>query len=223
MALLLTLGNWQLNRAEEKRQLLALQAQQASSETIHLSLASEDNAENLRYKNTQLTGHFDVNHQFLLDNQISAGKAGYFVLTPFWLGSTQKAVLINRGWLPSNPTRAILPDLTIIDKEQMTLTGRINHFPSVGIKLAGAEIPTNSWPSVVQVVDHSILSKKLGYPLFNFQIELDKNMPEGYKRDWQISTTISPEKHKAYAFQWLSLALTVTILFIWSCIKKQHD
>ena len=223
MALLLALGKWQLNRAEEKRQLLQLQAQQASSDTVHLSLVSEDNIGNLRYKNTQITGHFDVDHQFLLDNQISMGKAGYFVLTPFRLEGAQKAVLINRGWLPSNLNRAMLPDLTIMHKEQITLTGRINHFPSVGVKLAGAEIPTDSWPSIVQVVDHSILSKKLGYPLLNFQIELDKNMPEGYKREWQNSTTISPEKHKAYAFQWFLLAFTVTILFIWSCFKKQHD
>jgi len=63
------------------------------------------------------------------------------------------------------------------------LRGRINRFPGVGIKLAGAEIPTEGWPSVLQVVDSQILAKKLGYSVFPFQIELDKGLPDGFNRE----------------------------------------
>jgi surfeit locus 1 family protein len=103
------------------------------------------------------------------------------------------------------------------------INGRINQFPSVGIKLAGAEIPTEGWPSVLQVIDAQILTKKMGYTLLPFQIELDQNLPEGFIRDWQKTTVMLPEQHIAYAIQWFSLALTLSILFIWYSNKKSDE
>jgi len=58
------------------------------------------------------------------------------------------------------------------------------------------------------------LSEKLGYALLPFQIELDKSMANGYKRDWKSRQLMPPEKHIAYAVQWFGLALTLTVLFI---------
>jgi surfeit locus 1 family protein len=169
-----------------------------------------------------VTGHYDQAHQFLIDNQINAGNAGYFVLTPFVLQGETKAVLINRGWVPLNQNRSILPDVQL-EKEQTVVTGRINRFPSVGIKLAGAEIPSEGWPSVVQVVDSQVLAKKLAYSLFPFQLELDKDLPEGFKREWHATTVMLPEQHTAYAMQWFALAFTLTILFIWYSNKRNDE
>ena len=222
LPLLIALGIWQLGRSEEKRVFLEQQGQElASSEIIQLSKASEDNVDRVRYKKVQATGHYDLAHQFLIDNQISAGKPGYFVLTPFVLQGEAKAILVNRGWVPLNHDRSVLPEVQL-KNQQTTVSGRINRFPSVGIKLAGAEIPTEGWPSVLQVIDTQVLAKKLAYPLFPFQIELDKNLPEGFKREWQITTIMLPEQHTAYAVQWFALAFALTLLFIWySC--KRHD
>ena len=222
LPLLIALGIWQLGRSEEKRLFLEKQEQKlASSEILQLSSTTEDDAVALRYKKVQATGHYDQAHQFLIDNQINEGKAGYFVLTPFILQGGAKAVLVNRGWVPLNQKRSVLPDLQI-KNEQINVMGRINRFPSVGIKLAGAEIPTEGWPSVVQVIDSQILAKKLDYSLFPFQIELDKDQAEGFKREWQTTTIMLPEQHTAYAIQWFALALTLTLLFIgYSC--KRND
>jgi len=223
LPLLLALGTWQLGRAAEKRAFLEQQEQaSASSAIIELSTAIEIDADAVRYKKVQAAGHYDQRHQFLIDNQINDGKAGYFVLTPFVLPGETKAVLINRGWIPLNKDRTILPDVHI-NEQHTVVTGRINRFPAVGIKLAGAEIPTDSWPSVVQVVDGQVLAKKLTYPLFPFQIELDKDSPEGYKRDWRASIIMLPEQHTAYAIQWFALALTLTILFFWFSCKKNDE
>lgn len=219
LPVLIALGMWQLDRSEQKRAFLKAQEQAATTETLHLSATIENNPEKLRYRNVEVAGRYDVAHQFLIDNQISDGKAGYFVLTPFILVGETKAVLVNRGWIPLNQDRSVLPDLQIKTTEAI-ISGRINNFPSVGIKLAGAEIPTEGWPSIVQVVDSNVLAKKLGYPLFQFQIELAKELPDGYKREWHTSTIMQPEQHTAYAFQWFALALTLTILFIWYSFKK---
>lgn len=221
MILLLNLGFWQLNRAEEKKVLLLQQQQQAKT-VFNLSANTEDNPQWLKYKTVHAAGKYDTEHQFLLDNQIFQGKAGYFVLTPFVLQGGTKAVLVNRGWLPANPDRKILPDVQI-KTPQTSITGRINTFPSIGIKLAGTEIPTASWPAVVQVVNSEVLAKKLGYPLFSVQIELAENNADGYGRHWLENTLMPPEQHFGYALQWFGLAATLTILFFWYSSNKTHD
>jgi surfeit locus 1 family protein len=220
--ILLALGVWQLNRAEEKRVSIRLQEQRQSTENLVLTAIMPDSSETLLYKSIQAVGHYDSSHQYLLDNQISKGRAGYFVLTPFRLKNENKAVLVNRGWLPLGQSRSDFPDISV-DMGETTIAGRINRFPSVGLKLARAEIPTDSWPALVQVIDANVLAKHLGYPLFSFQIELDDQAANGFKREWQESLTMTPEKHIAYAVQWFLLAITLTVLFVKYGFKKHHD
>jgi surfeit locus 1 family protein len=221
LTLLICLGFWQLNRAKEKELLIAQQKQQSHT-LLEFKHNSEDNPQLLRYKPITATGQYDTSKQFLIDNQIFQGKAGYFVLTPFVLEGGEKAILVNRGWVMANSNRSILPDVRM-KIAPTVIKGRINHFPSVGIKLTGAEIPTNTSPAVVQVVDSQVLAKKLGYLLFSFQIELDANQPEGYTRQWLTTTLMPPEQHFGYAMQWFGLAATLTILFFWYSSKKHSD
>ena len=223
MPLLISLGFWQLGRSEEKKIILEKQNQAfVSSEVLMLSSLGDYDIKLIRYMKAQVVGSYDSAHQFLLDNQIKGGKVGYFVLTPFIFENKSQAILVNRGWVPLNQNRNILPDISI-KNQQSVINGRINQFPSVGIKLAGAEIPTEGWPSVLQVIDAQILTKKMGYTLLPFQIELDQNLPEGFIRDWQKTTVMLPEQHIAYAIQWFSLALTLSILFIWYSNKKSDE
>lgn len=222
LVLLINLGFWQLNRADEKRILIDKQTQTMTEKPLQLTAAIVDKPEILRYRKITVAGHYDTGHQFLLDNQIFKGKAGYFVLTPFIIEKGKTAVLVNRGWILANPDRHILPEVSIKSLQTM-LSGRINNFPSVGIKLAGAGIPTQSEPAVIQIVDTQILAKKLGYALFSFQVELDANEPEGYTRQWLTTTLMSPQQHFGYALQWFGLACALTFLFFWHSCKKQTD
>lgn len=222
MPLLLALANWQFDRAEQKQQLLDKATQSAITGIIQLSDLAKGDIQTLRYKQIQLTGRYDQQHQFLLDNQISAGKAGYFVITPFLVQDDNRVILINRGWLPLNQDRTILPELPI-DERLTTITGRINQFPSLGLKLPGVEIATDTWPSVIQLIDNEKISKKLTLQVMPFQIELNKDQSDGFKRDWQIMAVMQPEQHIAYAVQWLVLALTLTVLFIWYSLRNKND
>jgi len=217
--LLISLGFWQMGRADEKRIFLQKQAQSAEQDIVKLELLIELDLEKIRYRKVNVTGHFDQDHQFLIDNQIVNGRAGYFVMTPFKIDNSNTAVLVNRGWVELNKDRRILPDLPITNLKT-SISARINHFPVVGIRLDGAEIPTESWPSVVQVVDSEVLSNKLGYSLLSYQLELAADMKDGYIREWKKNTIISPEKHIAYAVQWFGLAFTLTVLFLWFSSKK---
>ena len=222
LCLLVNLGFWQLHRADEKRDLIEKQAESMQAARLDLAAITADNAETLRSRKVFVSGSYDTQHQFLLDNQIVKGKAGYFVLTPFILSDAKKAVLINRGWIAANPDRHILPNVEM-KSLPTTLDGRINYFPSVGIKLAGAGVPTQTSPPIIQIVDAQILTKKLGYPIFAFLVELDADQAEGYTRQWMTTTLMTPQQHFGYAMQWFGLAIALSILFFWYSSKKQTD
>jgi len=222
VVLLCSLGFWQLSRAEQKRQLLRQQQAVSNADGLDLNRRPVADIESVRYKKVEATGHYDDAHQFLIDNQIMDGKPGFFVLTPFLLDTEKRAVLVNRGWLALGMDRSMLPDVSINTKV-LRIAGRINHFPAVGIKIKGAEIPSNGWPAIVQVIDSHVLAAKLAYELYDFQIELDAEAGEGYRREWKTGATIPPEKHLAYAVQWFGLALTLTILFIWISGRERSE
>ncbi|MGD0959208.1 MAG: SURF1 family protein [Methylomonas sp.] len=220
LILLCGLGFWQLSRAEQKREFLAQRRQaMENSGSLNLNQLVAVDLSADRYRKIEASGHYDTAHQFLIDNQILDGKPGYFVLTPFYVDGGRRNVLVNRGWVPLGADRSHSPDIEIRGRVEK-INGRINNFPSVGVKLKGAEIPTENWPALVQVVDSKILAAKLAYDLYDFQIELNADEPEGYKRQWRAGAIISPEKHRAYAVQWFGLALALTALFIWISIKK---
>lgn len=217
--ILLSLGFWQLDRAEQKRLLLEKQNSRRNDRPIQLR-ENNYSFEDLRFRRVIVRGVYDREHQLLIDNQIVKGKAGFFVLTPLHIQNSQHVVLVNRGWVPLGRDRMNLPDIKIVQKE-VTVTGVMDNFPQVGIKLKGAEVPTEGWPAIVQIVEVSTLSKRLGYSLLPLQILLDQDSGQGYYRHWQFSTRMSPEKHQAYALQWFALAATLTILYLWYSTKPR--
>ena len=225
MVLLCSLGFWQVKRSGEKTAFLQQQqlALEAPVQDLNLQPIKETtNFETIRYQKVTIAGRYDDAHQFLVDNQVMDGKPGYFVLTPFLVNQEKRAVLVNRGWVPLGGDRNVLPSIGV-KATVLLINGRLNHFPAVGVKLKNAEVPTEGWPSVVQIVSADVLAHKLGYELYGFQIELDAKAPEGYRRDWKVNPTISPEKHLAYAVQWFGLALTLTALFFWFNGRKQSE
>lgn len=205
------LGVWQLNRAAEKRALQAQLASQSGEPPLRLDAPNAD-IEPPRYRRVAVKGEYDAGRQFLLDNQIHGGKAGYHVLTPLRLQAADRAVLVNRGWIPAGPDRRRLPDLPI-QMSKVELTGVVERFPAVGLKLEGAEIPAPGWPATVQVPEREALERRLGYRLLPYQVLLDQGAAEGYARDWKPAN-VDPDKSTGYAFQWFSFAAIALGLFL---------
>lgn len=219
LPVLMALGFWQLDRAEQKRQLTLLQEQRQHVEMIKLTADSPDSVDDLLYRSVQLIGKFDNMHHILQDNQISDGKPGYFVFTPLVMQNSENAILVNRGWIPYPSSAEALPNLNLSQGES-ELMGQVNRFSRPGIVLSGADKPTNSSPTIVQVINTGELAKKLGYSLFSYQVELDISFAFGFKRDWRHIQAMPPEKHVAYAVQWFLLALTLIVLFIVYGVNK---
>jgi len=215
LGLLISLGNWQLTRAQEKQNILDLQAARMNLKPVDLSTVQLAD-KGLRYLPISANGYFDVAQQLLIDNQVKKGRAGYFVLTPLKLTSGV-AILINRGWVPTGADRLILPDIELLESS-VSLAGKLDHFPSVGIKLKGADELTDGWPAVTQVVDVKKVSARLGYRVLPYQVLLNNEEPNGYDREW-VPMKMGPEKHHGYAFQWFALATAWVVIYFVLTIK----
>ena len=114
LVLLISLGFWQLDRADEKR---AIEDQIASANSGDVEfVTSVEFLKDKEYYHVRLQGSYVGDKQFIYDNQIVDQISGYYVLTPFILKGDSKSVLINRGFIPWNGRRDKLANVDIGEK-----------------------------------------------------------------------------------------------------------
>lgn len=219
LGLFLSLSQWQFNRATYKQGLIDQQQQRMHESPIVLTdqMATLDER---RYMPVRIEGKAEPQHQFLLDNQILQGRVGYFVLLPVRLPSGV-GVLVNRGWIAGDGDRTRMPEIGI-EVEVMRGLGYLDAFPSVGMRLSGAEVPEVGWPSLLQLVDPEQVSKKLGYPVMPYQVVLEMNHPASLT-PIPMAMPMGPEKHYGYAVQWAALAFTLVVIYGWLSLRRPDD
>jgi len=212
---LIKLGFWQLERADEKRIILA-EYETRSAERPERGTLTNKEAQLARYKHLVIKGRFDSARQFLLDNIVHRGRAGYQVLTPFkvedgdWL-------IVNRGWWPLTGSRESLPPLEVNDARR-TIRGLVDFLPRAGLKLDSGTQQAG-WPKVVQYPDMQALSDALKEKLYGYQLLLSPDLPDGFVREWEPQY-VQPERHVGYAVQWFALGLTLSIIYVVLNLKK---
>ncbi len=110
-ALFAALGTWQLRRAEASRATLAQFASGVAGEALAALPSELDDA--VRFRRVEAEGEYVVTPQFLLDNMLHDGAAGYHVLTALRVAGRRERVLVNRGWVPAGGDRRVLPDVGV--------------------------------------------------------------------------------------------------------------
>ena len=210
---LLWLGLWQLDRASQKQALEARFLIQLQQEPIGLDGMNADAAfQDLRYRRMSGAGRYLTRH-FLLDNRTHRGVAGYHVLTPFEIEhGTNLGVIVNRGWIPVGVSRQSLPRISVPD-EVVIVNGRIR-IPGESFLLGEAGYRNDLWPRVVQNIDLVQMEKALRLRLLPIVVELDPADRYGFERHWRPYGGLHPERHRAYAFQWFALALTLVVIYV---------
>ena len=208
IAMLVSLGRWQLHRAEEKRALFDAFA--AGSDATHP--ITQQAPKFPRYGRVEAAGRYDETRQILIDNMVNAERAGYFVITPFALQSGGW-VLVNRGWVPLTASRSQLPEVRFESAAGQTPTGRLDNLPVAGIALGHVPpAPGASWPQLTSFPTMADLSAALGKPLQNRQLLLNPGEPFGYVRDWH-PPGLGPARHLSYAIQWWSFGALALVLY----------
>ena len=223
--LLLSLGVWQLQRAEKKRLLLNDFSTHASMhylQTKDLDKAGQS-LSSLRYFPIKIEGHYDNDHVFLLDNKFYQHQLGYEVLTPFVPKNSSKILLVNRGWIPRGHANYPAPPIIPKVAGKQNIQGILYVPLSKPFVLAQMPILNKpNWPLIVEALQIDRFEMQLKKNLYPAIIWLNKEEKNGFARDWH-PVIMLPAQHIAYAIQWFALALTLLIIYIVLSIKSKRN
>lgn len=223
VCVLVSLGFWQLQRADQKQLLLDQQATQLVRPVVRL-YPERDTLEKVRFLPVFLDGQFDCDHQILLDNKMSNRQPGFHVITAFRPSLGGKSILVNRGWIPMHANRSPDQQYQFCQSQMLRLQGIVNHFPRLGYHFSGStDSTTDEWPLMMLELDEKKLSSVLNDAVVGYLLLMDPSIKGGFVRDWHFAPNILPEKHIAYAVQWFGLAITLIILSLWRLWRNKHD
>mgnify|MGYP000668581412 CR=1 FL=1 len=224
--LTLRLGYWQLERSEEKKALLSMMDQRFSSPSVVLDIREPI----LAFRPYNLIGRFEEKH-YLLDNRIRDGQVGYEIISPFYVNGDKDLayIMVNRGWVKASKYRDQLP----VINSPVGMIGLQGYFHETDGKVPVLKetLAIEGWPKRIQQVSWDAFSQQqTGELLFEYEFRLvEKDRPNDdliesahYKLGWP-RTSILPEKHTAYAYQWFALAIVLLILAISATYKIRRE
>lgn len=212
LPVLISLGMWQLDRAEEKREIERNVKQATEKAPLLINAANPAELVGEVYRPASMKGHYDSSRQYLWDNKTYQGRPGYQVLTPFVLEGNNNVVMVNRGWVPMLGRRDQLPEISL-PEQSVEIRGVIKN-PSNTIQLADRiDQKTASYPHVVQAFEPDIISSELDMTVMPILLELSPDAANGYVRDWQPYYG-KIGKHLGYAAQWFIMALIAVFLYL---------
>lgn len=213
MAVTGVLGAWQLGRAHEKESLASsLKAQQGLPPLPQEQFLSADRR-NLLYRLVRLRGQWEAARTVFIDNRQMGGKVGFYVATPMRLAGGDRAVLVQRGWVPRNfVNREALPPVDTPGGE-VEITGRIAPPPAKLYQFGSA----GTGP-IRQNLDLAPFAAETRLPLIvDVTVQQTGAASEGLLRQWPEGAPggRGPETNYGYAFQWWALSALIAVLYAW--------
>jgi surfeit locus 1 family protein len=211
---MISLGFWQLSRAEFKDTLQHKIEQRKNMSAVSLDELPESKDER-RYWPVQFMAEFDGEHSFLLDNKILNGRVGYHVFTPVKLNESQ-AVLVARGFIEAGRKRDQLPELTT-PEDVLMIKGLLDLPPPRAILLADDVQQTASWPAVLQYIDLDEISRILGYELYDMilWLDVDDAATDDAVFEYDLPVlNLNAAKNTGYAFQWFAMSVALLIIYV---------
>tara|TARA_B100001059_G_scaffold233561_1_gene273892 strand:- start:376 stop:1155 length:780 start_codon:yes stop_codon:yes gene_type:complete len=216
MPVLIGLGFWQLQRAQEKREIMAANTLREMAAPI--SLVQAQALAKPAYTRVKLVGRFDAEHSLYLDNSIRDGHVGLEVLQPFFDQASGLWVLLNRGWL-AWPDRRVQPTLdtpqgpqSVIAEVYVPLGG--------GLNLASSEAG-KSWPQLISKVTPTDVWQRLQRDGYAYEMRLESGAG-ALHTGWPV-VAMSPDTHTGYAVQWFAMSAALLGLFIYLGLHNARE
>lgn len=210
---LVSLGKWQLRRANHKEQLHNTFYNPTHTQLRSANLLQSHPLKQLHYQRVTLHGYFQNDKTFLQDNRIYHGKVGFYIFTPFYETKIHHWLIINRGFLPRLTNKARLNKYfipTIHSPGSIHII--INSYPQESILLGKNSEIMSDGKLLIQDLRFPELDHLLKLP-FLHAIGLLIWPHEYFSINWKPNITISPARHRAYAFQWFSMASILVIIY----------
>lgn len=212
IALTISLGNWQLRRADEKTAMQAVRDAAVASGPLEFT-GQADASDALVGRSLRVEGRFDDDRTIFIDNRTHNGIAGFHVVAPLHLVGTDQVVMVLRGWVPADPQdRWRVPEVPAGDR-----TGSIEGLVEPGIQaglVLGDWAPGGAadriWPRF-EAAEYAAWSGLDPYPWI---VRQTNDSGDGLVRDW-VRPGDSIDRHRAYALQWYSFAALFAGLWAW--------
>jgi surfeit locus 1 family protein len=209
LPLLLILGYWQLLRADEKQEIVN-QYQTNRQQPSLTDAQMLDNGQDYQYRQAAIQGEADNERVIILDNRVKYGRPGYEVLQAITISGSAKKLLINRGWVPADLNRSILPVIPSLTGN-IQLRGYLYRTLKGGYRLDDGVRNLAQGPSRVGWITVERAEQLFGESFYPYQLRLDSDSVGALETGWP-TVSIYPEKHTAYAVQWFAMAVTLFIL-----------
>lgn len=216
IALFVCLGIWQVQRAQEKKMMIA----RGASLGVQKPLCWLPGMANpVQYQPVIVDGDY-LPEVILLDNQHHQHQFGYHVLSPLQV-SKDAVVLIDRGWQQGDPARQHFPTVER-PARLIRVSGQV-YFPSSKEWVLGQVLEKkNARLAIAEKIDPELISQFLHKSVYPFIIRLNKTEPYGFTREWAL-VSMPPERHYAYALQWFAMALVIFVIFVGLNTKKINE
>jgi len=212
VALTLWLGNWQMNRAEEKRQRQALLEARFNDNPVRLTAAGPD-AQSLLYRRVRAAGRWLPERQFFVDNQIRDGRAGFHVITPLSLDPGPGVLLVNRGWIARTPEYPRAPRVDVA-AGPVEVSGLASRPPARFLELSPQTVAGDVWQNL-SIERFAAASGLAVLPVVALADAPPPGLaPVSERPDAGIA------KHLEYAFTWFALAATAAALWLALNLKR---
>ena len=212
----ISLGNWQLRRAEEKRGLQQEMMDRANFDALNADTMAPDEIPE-EFRRIVAYGEFQRDWAVYLDNRPLHGRSGFYLLMPLKLAGSDRAVLVQRGWFPRDvrdPTR--LPVIPV-PTSPVHLEGRVRL--SAGRLMQLGEPVALAPGAIVQNIEVADVARASKLPLPTFIIEQTSDTGDGLIRDWPLPST-GIDTHRGYAVQWYALSAAALIFFIFTGFRR---
>jgi len=213
VVVLIQLGNWQLDRLEQRRAYNVMVADRWRLDPFDVNTTPiPADLTELEFRRVQAVGEFDYGNQILLTNQTRNQAPGVIVVTPLALGDG-RAVLVARGWVPT----------TQADPAQWPEFEEPAGAPVVGLIQESQLLPNGSAPTpptTPQVEWYSLnvdaIQPQMPYellPVFILQLpEEGRSYSALPMREEPL--TLDEGSHFSYAIQWYMFALILGVGYV---------
>ena len=206
IALTAWLGNWQADRAGEKRVRQALFESRMGETPLRLT-GSVASAEPLLYRRVEVAGQWMPERQFFVDNRIRDARAGFHVVTPLRIGGGAAVVLVNRGWTARTSDYPRGPRVDTPSGEAR-VQGLATRPPERFLELS----PQAGGGEVVQNLSIERFRERTGLDALPVVILADE--PGKGLAAVREKPDAGIDKHREYMLTWYSLALTAFVMWV---------
>lgn len=219
VALTITLGFWQLGRADTKQALQQRIADFARQPSIVIG-ANELKIEDVLLRRVEARGRFEPRHAVFIDNRHYQHQPGYYVFMPLRIAGSDKFVLVNRGWIAAGaernrapPVKTPLGDVVVIG----TATPPSERFLELSSQVAEGNIWQNMVLERYRQATHLNVQ-----PIILQQADASEPLDDGLIRDWP-PVDLKRNTHLAYAVQWFALAAAIFIYYVVINVRRRSD